>query len=183
MQAKVPVLAGVTVPASLHNHALWKQMEVYTHEGVCKRFVEEHGKSLEDANRVFLEMKRFLYLSIICQQPCSPSKIIDAMWHTFLVYTAHYRGFCQSFNGSFIDHSPSDKPEIEGYSRTREFAIAIFGEVDSNLWPDPASKLAGACMTAADCTCSNQGCSCNCSGNLGLDAELTLGDGHAVLMN
>ncbi len=159
---------------SLYNEVLWKRMGEYQHEGVCRRFAEAHGKSIEDARRTFMEMKRFLYIAIICQQPCSPSKILDEMWHTFLMFTAHYRGFCQGFNGSFIDHSPSDKPELEGYARTREFAIALFGEVDENLWPDPTSKLAGACITAADCTCSNQGCSCNCSNNLGASAGLTL---------
>lgn len=171
-----PVVSDVraAVTASLHNPELWQRMEAYVNEGVCKRFAEEQNKSIEDARRVFLEMKRFLYISIMCQQPCSPSKVVDAMWHTFIVYTASYRAFCQGFNGSFIDHSPSDKPELEGYARTRQFAESIFGTLDANAWPDPSSKLAGACITAADCTCTNQGCSCNCSNNLGVSAGLTL---------
>jgi hypothetical protein len=95
------------------------------------------------------------------------------MWHTFIVHTAHYRAFCQEFNGSFIDHTPSDKPEIEGYMRTRQFIESIFGELDDGLWPDPSLKVAGTRMTAAG-ECSNQGCTCNCSNNLGVSAGLNL---------
>jgi len=166
------------VHIALHNPTLWKEMEAYQNDGVCKRFAEEHDTSLEDAERVFLEMKRFLYVSIICQQPCSPSKLVDEMWHTFIVYTMHYRSFCNGFNGSFIDHTPSDKPELEGYTRTREFAQSIFGELDEKLWPDPALRLAGACTAAAGCTCSNTGCTCNCSGNITASTGLTLDEKH-----
>jgi len=172
MQNQTSTTEEVGNATSLHNVALWHQMEAYQNEGVCQRFAEEQNVSIEESRSIFLEMKRFLYVAIICQQPCSPSKIIDAMWHTFIIYTAHYAAFCKKFNGGFIDHTPSEKPEIEGYARTREFATAIFGKLNENLWPDPSSKLAGVCMTAAGCTCSNTGCSCNCSNNLGVDAGL-----------
>ena len=172
----MPTAVGAASAAAPHNEALWREMAAYEHDGVCKRFAEENGVSIEEARGVFMEMKRFFYIAILSQQPCSPSKAVDAMWHTFLMYTAHYRWFCQQFNGAFIDHTPSDKPELEGYTRTREFALALFGEVDGKCWPDPSLRLAGGMYAgvAADCTCSNQGCSCNCSGNLGASAGLTL---------
>jgi hypothetical protein len=74
------VMADKSNAHALHNPTLWDQMESYRHEGVCRRFAEEYGKSIEDAERIFLEMKRFIYTAIVSQQPCSPSKIIDAMW-------------------------------------------------------------------------------------------------------
>ncbi|MBI3671503.1 hypothetical protein HY249_01775 [Candidatus Azambacteria bacterium] len=107
-------------------------------------------------------MKRFLFVSIVSGDICSPSRIIDEIWHEFILHTTHYRNFCDKNNGSFIDHTPSDIPEIEGYIRTKALAESIFGQLDEFCWPEPkdASQI-------GKCTCTNKGCTCNCSNNIG----------------
>lgn len=142
-----------------HNLELWVAVQAYHYEGLCRRFSEKHKMPVGAARAVFEEMKRFLYISMITGEPCSPSRIVDEMWHEFILHTADYRAFCDKYNGGFIDHSPSDVPEIVGYVRTKAVAEEIFGELDPTCWPMSA-KAAAALGT---CTCSNKGCTCNCS--------------------
>lgn len=155
--------------ASSHNLNAWRRIGEYQHHGLCARFAEKYGMSLDQANAVFMEMKRFLYVAMVSQEPCSPSKVVDDMWHEFICHTVHYRFFCNDFNGEFIDHTPSDKPELEGYTRTKAFAEQLFGPLDEFAWPEPSLANAGSC------SCTNKGCACNCKSNLGVDAKLTLG--------
>lgn len=159
MQVQMPTVEKVVVAAvstPIHDPEFWSRVEAYAHEGACKRFVETHGVSVEYAYRIFLEMKRFLYISIMCRQSCSPSKVIDSMWHEFLVHTADYRSFCQEFSrNGFIDHNPSGKPETENYVRTRELVLGLFGTLDEEMWPDASHASA-----ASDCEgpCCVGGC-------------------------
>ncbi len=152
--------ATTEVRCPMHSSALWSEMSTHKDDAICARFADKHGLSLEKAQVVFEETKRFLYVAIVSQQPCSPSKIVDEMWHEMIMHTAKYRDFCADFNGDFIDHTPSDTPELEGYIRTKKSAESMFGPLDDHCWPEPSAKVAGKC------TCSNSGCSCNCSGNV-----------------
>ena len=159
MQSSTEVIPPSTGAPS-HDPNLWDQIEDYRHDGLCKRFAKKYGMSFDQVETVFLETKRFLYVAMVSQEPCSPSRVVDDMWHEFLCYTAAYRSFCADFSGEFIDHAPSNKPEVEGYARTKALAEQFFGQLDALSWPEPSLANAG------DCTCSNQGCSDNCTSNL-----------------
>lgn len=43
-------------------------------------------------------------------QNFAPSKPVDIGWHTFILYTKAYAGFCQRVAGRFIHHEPADNP-------------------------------------------------------------------------
>ena len=146
---------------NIGNEVLWKKISNYRHDDLCRRFSEKHKLSQEITSIIFTEMKRFIFISIISNEVCSPSKIVDEMWHEFIMHTSHYRDFCNIFNSEFIDHTPSDIPEIEGYMRTKSLAERIFGKLNQLCWPKPtdAAKI-------GSCTCSNKSCTCNCKKNL-----------------
>lgn len=137
-----------------HNPSLWQNIQDYQNEDVCNRFARDQKVSPEFAQLAFLEMKRFLYIALISRQSCSPSKIIDEMWHIFIIYTHSYRTFCQTFNGSYMDHIPSDKPNITGYINTQALTLKIFGELNELFWPNPSSPSFADCSTCDSCSCN-----------------------------
>lgn len=139
----------------LHQPALWDAVSAYENPYVVRHFAEKHNASVIDAEELFREMKRFLYLGYVLGMPCSPSKAVDEMWHEFITHTAAYMDFCGDHFGEYIDHFPSDQPELTVYTLTRDAALEIFGPLDERCWPIPTPLRIG------NCSCSNKGCSCN----------------------
>ncbi len=81
----------------------------YENSEVVKRFGVDHGVSMEEAQDVFLETKRWLWLC--ASEPAripllSEARVIDLMWHTFLLFTRDYAQFCERYFGAFIHHYP-----------------------------------------------------------------------------
>ncbi len=51
-----------------------------------------------------------------------PSKVVDALWHEFILYTRHYDDFCRKAFGRFMHHTPAtvlgkDRRNNEGLRR------------------------------------------------------------------
>ena len=133
----------------------------YENENVVHRFAEEHALSVSDANEIFRETKRWLWL-------CASRKLavdrgeaefiriplfneafaIDLMWHTFLLYTQDYADFCERHFGFFVHHHPRDRKERlawqerikndpEGAQREREADLRkVYSHLYDELGPE-----------------------------------------------
>jgi hypothetical protein len=115
----------------------------YSHPRVIERHAQDQGVSPEIAARRFEGLKQFLAVAAITPGRKVTSEPIDAIWHTFLLFTRDYRGFCTDYLGRFIEHEPFEEPAPWAYARTRESAAALIGKLDHELWPLTAK---------ADCT-------------------------------
>jgi hypothetical protein len=84
----------------------------YRNEDVLSRFTDLFNVSEAEAEDIFTETKKFLY---ICQQPgvFIPDEllIVDEMWHNFILFTAVYQEFCLHYFGSYLHHTPASKAE------------------------------------------------------------------------
>jgi hypothetical protein len=89
----------------------------YRHPGVVRRFAQDHHAALPEAEAVFQEMLKWLYLCYrgVTDEPegfaCSMTAElvqIDWMWHTFLLYTSDYADFCERYFGFFLHHVPEE---------------------------------------------------------------------------
>lgn len=85
--------------------------EVLTYENaeVVKRFAGDYRVSIADAEEIFLETKRWLWLCASAPQRIpllSEARVIDLMWHTFLLFTRDYARFCEEYLGGFVHHYP-----------------------------------------------------------------------------
>jgi hypothetical protein len=101
------------------------------------RIAKEHNYSEDYATKALREAKRMLYLSVISNEPASPSKLIDPAWHEMLMFTRYYQEF-YNFLGKFIHHDPTpDMPDGgKMYARTKENYKKFFGEdPDPAYWP------------------------------------------------
>lgn len=108
-----------------------------TPELLIPRVSKEHNYSLCDATHLVREAKRMLYLSIVSDEPISPSIDIDDAWHEMLMFTRWYRDFAD-FIGGFIHHDPTPGPPDGGkmYAKTKENYSKYLGETpDPRYWP------------------------------------------------
>lgn len=82
---------------------LWKRL--------VNRIAHDEGMEHSLAERVMNEALGFLQLC--AKEPdgkYSPSVVVDIGWHTFILYTREYAGFCERVAGRFLHHEPTDVP-------------------------------------------------------------------------
>src|SRR5262245_222157 len=132
----------------------------YRFPPLIQRLQRKEGLTEAEAEEVFLDTLKFLFMCATSRTPLEPSPRIDAAWHHFILFTHAYSEFCDQHFGRFIHHVPNEAKvdstrspascsscsdcsgdsgrsiEIEttpvARSGTREMAIAMFGTVSSN---------------------------------------------------
>ncbi|WP_462268051.1 glycine-rich domain-containing protein [Mucilaginibacter sp.] len=84
----------------------------YKNDDVISRFTDQFNVTDNEAEDIFIETKKFLYL---CQLPgiFIPDEllIVDEMWHNFILFTKVYHQFCQEHFGRYFHHLPASKVE------------------------------------------------------------------------
>jgi hypothetical protein len=115
---------------------------------VVARYAAEHQVSLEEAEVVFQETKKFLAVCAVWRgEDFAPSEQQDEMWHNFILFTVDYTNFCKQFFGGYIHHVPCDgtRASTEGCP-LKQKAVDIFGEITSELWVrGPDLRCCGYC--------------------------------------
>lgn len=105
-----------------------EEVLAYANDEVVYRFSVDHAISLSDAEEIFLETKRWLWLC--AAEPAakipllSEARAIDEMWHTFLLFTDAYARFCEKYLGFFVHHFPRTRAEKEAW----ELEVASDGD-------------------------------------------------------
>ena len=83
----------------------------------------------------------------------SPSEMVDAGWHAFLLHTREYAEFCARVAGRFIHHRPSGpgeaRPAREAIGATIAAMRAAGLPVDAGLWV-PKAKCSQCYVGCAD---------------------------------
>ena len=106
----------------------------YHNFDLVKRYAKRYDITLEEAEHLFTECRKFLVICAMISGPCSPSNQLDEMWHHFILHTRDYRQFCEKFFGRFIHHNPTETPSTANRSLMLETASQIFG-YDPEIWP------------------------------------------------
>lgn len=112
-----------------------------------RRLQEEQGWSAQFTERAIEEYKRFMVLAATLGDEVTPSKTVDEVWHTHLLYSKNYRDeMCTKVLGKVIDHNPGnggteDDRYIAQYVRTIITYQTIFGEAPpADIWPLTATE-------------------------------------------
>ncbi|MBD2130221.1 hypothetical protein NDI39_15385 [Microcoleus sp. ZQ-A2] len=80
-----------------------------------KRLARDNGWTIEYANSVIDEYKKFIFLAVVAGHPVTPSDQIDQVWHLHLLYTRSYWDeFCLNVLQMSLHHGPT-----QGGSRER----------------------------------------------------------------
>lgn len=117
----------------------------YLEQKLCRLHLAD---SVEKAQELFVEVKRYLILSVLYNNRSIPmfSARVDQAWHEFVLFTREYSEFCNSNFGTFLHHSPRESTlplkgkakspmNLPEFKRTYE---SVFGTL-SPLWFDERS--------------------------------------------
>ena len=109
----------------------------YRNERVIARYVEDNGGTYEEAEEVYEAMLQYLAVAAITKGKRTPSKVIDEMWHAFILHMKDYRDFCEAHLRQIIYHDPAeDDNGYKFYPIARRCAQALFGELSERAWPE-----------------------------------------------
>ncbi len=129
------ITTATPVVTSLPNKGL---VSTKTFDRVSKRIMKDHGLPPEVAERVLDAALGFIQLAGNADEPLAPSQLVDIGWHTFLLYTPEYMGFCREHVGHFVHHVPNDDPDAPhtggGSHDTVRYMQAREVEFDHMLW-------------------------------------------------
>ena len=103
----------------------------YQNREIVARFAKETGIPRHDAEEVFVELKRWLwlcsYLRGVPVNMVGEAFVIDEMWHVFLLFTRDYSAFCDRYFGEFIHHTPKTSADQAAWQ------VALAGSSDQTL--------------------------------------------------
>ncbi len=157
------VVAAIAVP---RESEVLERILTFRSPEIPMRIAQKIGVSIEEAEKIFVETLRYLY---VCRQarkvriPVSPSLVLDDGWHNFVLFTKEYARFCKEYVGEFIHHVPDmGKPDPKRYVISRQVAESLLGPLDSRIWPEVGA--------AADCCQSIPSCS-ECQPPCGSDGD------------
>ncbi len=79
------------------------------------RLARDNGWTIEYANSVINEYKKFIFLAVVADHPVTPSDQVDQVWHLHLLYThSYWQEFCLKVLQMPLHHGPT-----QGGSRER----------------------------------------------------------------
>lgn len=96
------------------DNKLLESLDFGHEEDIIDGFVSRYNVSIEEAEEILDETKKWLWLASQTQNDDvtglvmdKPLMIIDEMWHNFILYTKHYQKFCLERLNKFIHHIPT----------------------------------------------------------------------------
>ncbi|MEM6978483.1 MAG: TIGR04222 domain-containing membrane protein [Planctomycetota bacterium] len=113
------------------------------------RLARENNWTIEFADDVITEYKRFCILAMRAGHPVTPSEFVDQAWHLHLTHTRSYWDrFCQQTLGKPLHHDPTAGGSSEGdkfrdwYAETLKSYDAFFGQPPpADIWPSPQDRF------------------------------------------
>ncbi len=96
----------------------------YKNEAVVLKFMDKLSISRKDAETLFQDVLKFLWLAAKFGR-IGPTEKIDEGWHIFILFTMDYKKFCYRFFKRFLHHRPhypTDPPD-DGSLAKRAMAL------------------------------------------------------------
>ncbi len=100
-------MTSATSPEIEQSRLLFDKISMFDFGKVTARYAKDGNVSPQVAEETLLELKRWLTLCALHpEKTYATGGQVDAMWHTFILFTKDYARFCQDIAGAFIHHSP-----------------------------------------------------------------------------
>jgi hypothetical protein len=104
----------------------------YTNEEITHKFTSHWRVSGNEADELFTETKRMLWVMAGMTRRRQrftvdvPLRILDEMWHTFVLFTREYHAYCQRVFGRYIHHTPRTMADTRRERSERAASPAAF---------------------------------------------------------
>jgi hypothetical protein len=117
---------------------------------IDKLLKEQIVETREDGESLFVEVIKYLILNWTYpgKRWSMFSRLIDEVWHQFVLFTVEYSAFCTRYFGGYLHHAPGNAPGTEPRepgSRAEEVADfqrhykELFGTPTPRIWSDSES--------------------------------------------
>lgn len=127
---------------------------------VSARYQQRHSLASPDVALRERELKRYLVLRSKLPADTLPTpRVVDELWHEFILHTRDYSAFCETLGHGFIHHVPAEpgrarEKQAEDATRYAEL-LAYYEEVfreapPADVWP----PLGAASFALGDCDAS-----------------------------
>lgn len=144
-----------SLETGMRNSASKLMMTIKSHDfgKVVKSYKKEHEIDDEEAGLILFQLQRWLTLCILYpDKNYAIGAKVDAMWHTFILFTKDYEDFCRDVAGFFIHHLPDvdddddDANKLwssisEGNQKLKTLEndyLSHFGQLPpTGIWPKP----------------------------------------------
>lgn len=128
----------------------------YVNNDVIKQYSAKENVQLQVAIHHFEAMKHFLKFASSTKRSCFPSKELDGVWHTFILFTKDYYSFCNNYLGSFVHHIPFISEEDKIKKFTPGYYCFLEKQKFKKVYVRSLSELGKTikeqCGTGGDCT-------------------------------
>lgn len=139
--------------------SLFNRMMDYDNPALRERMEVKYNWTPEFTNKLFCEMKKFLYLCATNESAMAPPEEIDEIWHNFILFTGDYADYCKNKVGMFLHHQPltvAQRAQSDGsmIKNTLDAARISFGNDLSEHWSFqkiPGSCGPGVCGASTNC--------------------------------
>lgn len=112
-------------------------------EKVLRRYRKDFHVGEETAKFHEEELKRYLFLCAKYPGKGFPMfKMLDDLWHTFIIHTKEYFAFCYELGVPYLHHTPSEEGEkvnLDVYSFFLQKYIEEFGDPQPEVWSPVAT--------------------------------------------
>ncbi len=136
---------------------LWKKIKDFNFDkpDTVNKFVNklalQNNWTINYAEKVIEEYRRFIFLCCISPTGASPSKPVDKAWHLHLIYTKSYWiDLCKNTLNRDLHHNPSKGGDDEAgkhenwYKETLELYKQVFGVMPPpDIWAKPNEIING----------------------------------------
>jgi hypothetical protein len=112
-------------PGSLEARKSLARALAYRNRHVVDRFLSEYPIPRDEAEDIFRETKRWLWLCgksghSAALTVTSSMTVIDEMWHAFVLFTPDYAAYCERHFGRMLHHVPTTHTESARFFRRLE---------------------------------------------------------------
>ena len=134
--------------AKVHNVSSLEDIMSYHNDDVLLKFRKEWNVTPEEADDIFNETKKFIWLASTCLTECYNIKvheqlqIIDEMWHTFIQFTDAYTSYCEKYLGAYLHHYPNTNDMLKNEIRHVNEHGITFQEYRFNEYKNQIEKIA-----------------------------------------
>jgi hypothetical protein len=108
-----------------HPFPTLEEVMAYRHPDVVARFLKSWNVPQEEAEAIFDDLKRWLWVSAVSKKDelsgepilrmaiLNSMALVDDMWHAFILFTKDYTKFCIDYFGFYLHHGPTTLAQKE----------------------------------------------------------------------
>ena len=133
---------------------------------VTRRVAKEAKLDQEVIDVASDEYKKFLYLVALGNRSMAMcSAEVDEIWHTHILFTQDYAGFCRGIYGAYLHHMPATDDHPVSADSVNRFKVAynsVFGQLHP-IWTGQGLRCIldpPICSDSPGPPCGDCGCKC-----------------------